>query len=227
MNSLVALAPVIDVVTGTDWASVVASIATGVAALIGIGGTAYLAKRASADAKRNLKAASDEAKANREAASGDLQANIKAATEQLVTSINVEDRRARIAEKRRIYASVLAALNGVTIAASSYRAARLGDDDEERKVAVSRQTKAQEGMFQAIGELMLIAPSVVAGNAIALQNTLVEFMRASDAGAPLTGPGPEAIAGVRNALLRTMRVDLGEPVDIPEQTGPAQGLPNT
>jgi hypothetical protein len=179
MSSLAAIPPVIDVVTGTDWASVAASIATGFAALVGIGGTAYLAKRASADAKKSLQAASNDATAIREAASNDLQASIKAATEQLATSINAEDRRAHITEKRRIYASVLAALNEVTIAATAYRVARLGDNEEERLAAVSRQTRAQEGMFQAIGELMLIAPPTVAGNAIALQNTLVEFMKAT------------------------------------------------
>jgi len=221
MSSLVAIPPVIDVVTGTDWASIIASIATGVAALVGIGGTAYLAKRASADAKRSLQAASDDAKASREVTSSDLQASINAAAEQLATSINAEYRRAHIAEKRRIYASVLAALNEVTIAATAYRVARLGDNDEERQTAVSRQTKAQEGMFQAIGELILIAPPEVAGNAIALQNVLTQFMVASHAGAPFSGPEPRAIAGVRDALLRTMRADLGEPVDIPEQTGPA------
>ena len=104
------------------------------------------------------------------------------------------------------------------------RVARLDDDDEERKAAVFRQAKVQEGMFQATGELMLIAPSEVAGNAIAMQDALVEFMEASHAGAPFSGPEPRAVKGVRDALLRTMRVDLGEPIGIPDQTGPAQGL---
>ena len=220
--SFIVIPPVVDVITGTDWASVWASIATGAAAITGIGGTAYLARRASNDAKKSLRAASDDAKANRVAASGDLQASIQAAAEQLVTSINAEDRRAYIAEKRRIYASVLTAFNEVTIAATAYRVARVGNDDEERKTAVARQTTAQEGMFQAIGELLLIAPPEVAGNAIALQGALIEFMKSSHAGAPFAGPEPWAIAGVRDALLRSMRVDLGEPVGTPGQTGEAQ-----
>ena len=222
MDSLLAIPPVVDVVTSTDWASVIASIATGVAAIVGIGGTAYLAKRASKDAKASLQAASDDSRVSREAASRDLQTSVKASAEQLVTSINAEDKRAYITEKRRIYASVLAALNELTIAAAAYRVARsLNKSEEERKGEVSRQTKAQEGMFQAIGELMLIAPSTVAGNAINLQNSLVQFMIASHAGPPFTGPEMRTIGGVRDALLRSMRIDLGEPIDIPDRTGPA------
>jgi hypothetical protein len=194
-----------------DWTTYIPSTVTGVVGLAGIGGALWQAKRA-------REAAADDSKANREAASNDLQANIKAAAEQLVTGINAEDRRAHIAAKRRIYASVLAALNEVTIAATAYRVARgIDESDEERKGAVARQTKAQEGMFQALGELMLIAPPEVAGNAIALQNVLVQFMIASHAGPPFQGPEMRAVAGVRDALLRSMRVDLGESVNLPEQ----------
>jgi hypothetical protein len=105
MSIASAIPPVIDVVTGTDWAAIWTAIATGIAAVAGVGGTAYLARRASNDAKANLQAAADDAKANRNAATTDLQASLRAAASQLAISINAEDRRAHIAEKRRVYAS--------------------------------------------------------------------------------------------------------------------------
>ena len=54
MSITSAAPPLIDVVTGTDWPAIWTAIATGLAALAGIGGTAYLARRASNDAKVNL-----------------------------------------------------------------------------------------------------------------------------------------------------------------------------
>jgi len=213
MSSLSVTPPVVDVVTGTDWASIIASIATGVAAIVGIFGTAYLAKRASKDAKKSLEAASNEAKANRQAASRDLQASIQAGADQLAKSINAEDKRAHDAEKRRIYAKVLAAMDELIAAASAYRVARSnGSDDEERKPIVARQTRAQEGMFGATGELLLIAPREVAEDENALRKTMVQFMVASHRGEPFTGPSAVDIGGMRTALLRSMRMDLGEPV---------------
>jgi hypothetical protein len=214
--------PVVDVVTGTDWPAVWAAIATGLAALVGIGGTAYLARRASNDAKANLATASADAKANRDAASTDLQASLKAAADQLATSINAEDRRAHTAEKRRVYASVVSAMNETMIAAIGYRVARMGNDDEERKTVLTRQTQAQEGMFRAMGEMFLTASYQVAGNAVALQNTLIEFMKASHAGQPFTGPEPRAVRGVLDALVRSIRQDLREPVGTAEDQGPGE-----
>jgi len=144
--------------------------------------------------------------------------------DQSLSSVNTRDRRANIAEKRRIYTSVLVVLDEVMIAATVYRVARLGGNGHERKAAMFRQTKAQESMSQIFWELMLIAPPVVAGNAIVVQNTLVEFIAASHVGAPFIGPEPQALVEMRNILLRTMRVDLGEPADIPEQMTPAQEI---
>jgi len=213
MSNLSAIPPVVDVVTGTDWASVIASIATGVAAIVGIGGTAYLANRASRTAGISLNAASSDAKDNREAASRDLQASINAAADQLVVSINAEDKRAYVVEKRRIYAKVLVAMDEVIAAATAYRVARSdGSNEEERKPILARQTKAQEGMFGATGELWLIAPREVAEKENALRDAMVKFMVSSHRGEPFTDPRALEIGGMRSALLRSMRIDLGEPV---------------
>lgn len=231
MSSLQAIPTVVDVVTGTDWASIVASIATGVAAIVGIGGTAYLAKRASADAKKSLLAASNDAKADRVAASSDLQASINAAAEQLATSISAEDRRAHVAEKRRIYAAALTALNEAILAAGMFRAACLGDDDKERQVTASRQEKARDRMLEAMAELALIAPPVVGVSALETQGVLSQFMNASE-GTPFArsqDPGPELqlMVDMRNVLLSDMRVDLGESAEFTEETGPAQEPQNS
>jgi hypothetical protein len=68
--------------SGMDW-SAVATAAVGIA---GIAGALWQGKRA------------------REAASNDLQQNLKAASENLLTTINADNERARLSEKRRISA---------------------------------------------------------------------------------------------------------------------------
>jgi hypothetical protein len=176
-----------------DWTTYIPSVITGIVGVAGISGALWQAKRA------------------REAASQDLNVSLKAASKDLLTGINAENNRAREATKRRIYAESLAAFNEVTIAATAYRVARLNDSEDERREAVARQTKSQEGMYQAIGELMLIAPKKVGGPAITLQGVLVEFMVASHVGQPFQGPNAQAVASVRDSLLRVMRDDLGEP----------------
>ena len=100
------------------------------------------------------------------------------------------------------------------------------NDDDERKRALSRQTQAQEGMFRAMGEMFLIASYPVAGNAVALQDTLVAFMKASHAGQPFEGPEPRAVSGVLDNLVRSMRQDLGEPIGTTEDQAPGEGPKN-
>ena len=95
------LPPVIDVVTkGTDWPAIIAAIVTGVAAVLGIGGTAWQAKR------------------GREAASGDLQAGIGAA-----------DKRALQAEKLRVYSQFHGTLDEVVVRAVRSDARTTGKAD--------------------------------------------------------------------------------------------------
>jgi hypothetical protein len=105
------------------------------------------------------------------------------------------------------------------MAASEYRVARMGRDDEELKAALSRQTMAVESMFQATAELLLIASHPVAGNALAIQRTLVEFTKASYRGQPFTGPELHAVTSALDALIQSMRDDLGEPSGTAEDEG--------
>ena len=98
------LHPVIDVVTaGTDSQAITAAIVTGIAAVVGIGGTAWQAKRA------------------RQAASADLQKSVDAAAANLLVGINAEDVRADRAVKRQIYSQFQAALDDVFLSVSDFR----------------------------------------------------------------------------------------------------------
>jgi hypothetical protein len=96
---IIAAQPTVEVVTaGTDWAAIVAAIVTGLAAIIGIAGTAWQASRARQAATADLKASIDAATANQ-------QANIEAAAENTVRTLDaarderIWDRRARAYEQ--------------------------------------------------------------------------------------------------------------------------------
>jgi hypothetical protein len=67
--------PIQIVTGGTDWSAITAAIVTGVAAIVGIGGTAWQAKRAREAASADLKASIDAAAAN-------TRAEIDSATRQ-------------------------------------------------------------------------------------------------------------------------------------------------
>jgi len=106
-----------------DWGPVITAGITGIVGLAGIGGTLVSAK-----------------------------ITRKSAAENLRTSIGAEDERARLAEKRRIYAQALASLTAVNVMGK-----------EER----SRITLAATS---AVNEVVLIAPSHVWELAIEAEN---------------------------------------------------------
>lgn len=192
-----------------DWTTYIPSVVTGVVGLAGIGGALWQAKRA-------REAAAKEAKADREAASTDLQASMRQTADNLVVSINAEDKRADVATKRLIYAACLAAFQQVMRAAVNYRTARTTQTEEQRKPLIEKQEDVQDKMYQAMGELLLIAPYDIAQLADMLSNTLLSFMAATHIGPPFQGPAAKEAGQIQSALLRAMRIDLGEPVDVPE-----------
>jgi len=173
--------------------------------LAGIGGALWQAKRA-------REAAAKDAKANREAASSALQASLTQTANNLVVSINSEDKRADVATKRRIYAACLAAFQQVIRAAVNYRTARTTQTEEERKPLIEKQEAAQDMMYQAMGELLLIAPHDIAQLADMLSRTLLAFMVATHIGPPFQDPSAKEAGQIQAALVRAMRIDLGEPV---------------
>jgi hypothetical protein len=192
-----------------DWTTYIPSAVTGVVGLAGIGGALWQAKHA-------REAAAEEAKADREAASSDLQASMRQTANNLVVSINAEDKRADVATKRRIYAACLAAFQQVMRTAVNYRTARTSQTEEERKPLIEKQEDAQDKMYQIMGELYLIAPYDVVQLADMLSNTLLSFMAATHIGPPFQGPAAKEAGQIQTALVRAMRIDLGEPVDVPE-----------
>jgi hypothetical protein len=191
-----------------DWTTYIPSAVTGVVGLAGIGGALWQAKRA-------REAAAEDAKVSREAASIDLQASMRQTSNDLVVSINAEDKRADIATKRRIYAACLAAFQQVMRAAVNYRTARATQAEEERKPLIEKQEDAQDKMYQTMGELVLVAPYDIVQLTGTLSNTLLSFMAATHIGAPFQGPAAKEAGQIQTALVRAMRIDLGEPVDIP------------
>jgi hypothetical protein len=122
--------------TGTDWGAIAAAVATAVAAIAGIWGTSRQARIA------------------RQSASADLKKSIDAAAENIRIASEVEDRRARLAEKRQAYAACQAAFTAV-IYAVQFRSPLLTD--------------AQNRMLTAVGELRLVAPPEIGMAAVDLQ----------------------------------------------------------
>jgi hypothetical protein len=196
-----------------DWTTYIPSAVTGVVGLAGISGALWQAKRA-------REAAAKDAKANREAAASDLQTSMSQTANNLVVSINAEDKRANVATKRRIYATCLAAFQQAARTAVNYRTARTTQSEEERKPLIQKQEDAQDKMHQAIGELFLIAPHDIAQLADKLSKTLLSFMAATHIGPPFQGPAAKEAGQIQSALVRAMRIDLGEPVNVPEPSDP-------
>jgi hypothetical protein len=155
---MIDVAPTVVVVSGIDWPAIVASISTGVAAVVGIGGTLWLASR----------------------------------------GWKQENKRAKVAEKRRVYASCLAALNrGIQTAV--YR--EILRDSSEGSNAVLEHDAALLACLTTVSELTLIAPSDVGrlgGKALVELNHY---------------PGEDRTSATRalTNLVKAMRADLGEP----------------
>ena len=66
----------------------------------------------------------------------------------------------------------------------NYRTARTTQTEEERKPLIEKQEVAQDRMYQAVGELLLIAPYDIAQLADMLSKILLSFMAATYIGGP-------------------------------------------
>jgi hypothetical protein len=116
-------------------------------------------------------------------------------------SISAENERARLAEKRRVYVSYLAATGDLINSKAKQHA--LGDDaDDAISTALLHESAAAfTGVLNALGELLLIAPEPV-------------MHLADSAGTILVRAGLDAdmFREAREQLLQAMRADLGESV---------------
>lgn len=139
----------------------------------------------------------------------------KSQTANLVLSIDAENERARIADKRRIYATCLATLENVlpTIVTLRMLVADEQSDYETFKAAVAEMKAADTAMSVAVSELRLISPAKVSSLAEELSQHLREFLIDAKDGvnegvseSKLT----EAWTRLERQLYDAMRADLGE-----------------
>jgi hypothetical protein len=182
-----------------DWASVVPGAITGIVGIAGIGGSIVSAKLAG-----------------------------KSATQNLQTSIAAENERARLADKRRIYASFQASMDNVYVAIDTAQTSRAGADREQH---VSDMRAAATTMLAAMTELQLIAPKDLRNLATDVGNLTARHFRAAEEGRrtiQLTSKeGAERkFAEERLELYRAMRADLGEPVSGNERPVTPTGNPS-
>src|SRR5689334_17382560 len=128
-----AIAAVAPMVTVSDWPAIVTGIVIGVVGLAGIVAVYWQGKRAA-----------------------------EAASENLRQSTNAENERARLAEKRRIYAACQAAFTAMRIESITHRVAyQPPPRQEQRDAAELALNQARLAMLNATGELLLIAPAAV------------------------------------------------------------------
>jgi hypothetical protein len=172
------------VTTGPDWPAIAAAISTGVVGLAGIGGTLWQGKRA------------------REHASTDLTTGLEATTDDLKLSIKAENSRARLMEKRRVYAH----FTGMLDAAYALVTGEMFYPDTATVLKSEDIIRARhEAMIAAhngFSELQLIAPAEVRSAALVTIKILTE-----------RGIKPDVWNSRRKNLRERMRTDLGEPVE--------------
>ena len=86
----------------------------------------------------------------------------KVQTANLLVSINAENNRVQVAEKRRIYAEFLASIDAEMVVVLNYRRLKAeGHSDEERASAFDELMRAGSDLTKASMELKLIASPAV------------------------------------------------------------------
>jgi hypothetical protein len=188
-----AIAAAVQVVTVSDWPAIVTGIAIGVVGLAGIMATYWQGKRAA-----------------------------EAASESLRRSIDAGNERARLAEKRRIYAACQAAFTAMRIESITHRVAYQPPAKQgQRDAAELALNQARRAMLNATGELLLIAPTGVRRIAADLTDNYLSYITATVRGASLEEP-TEPAGRLQNQLYEAMRADLGESA---EPAGPPDSWP--
>ena len=155
-----------------NWTSIVANLVTGIASISAVGISFFSARTA-----------------------------IKAATEQLRTSITAEDARAKLAEKRRIYADYLSSLTNSFHASADARYHK-NKRSKEFRAAEAEANRTRFESMHALNVVRLICSREVSSLA---SSTLMSLARALDSGSSHI-EFVEELAG----LTLAMRMDLGE-----------------
>jgi hypothetical protein len=177
-----AIAPAVQVVV-SNWPAIVTGIVTGTLGLAGIMATYWQGRRAT-----------------------------RAASENFRTGMDVESERARLADKRRIYAAGQAAFTAMRIESITHRVAyQPPPNQEQRDAAELALNQAQRAMLSATSELLLIAPEPVRKLATELTDNYVSYITATVRGASLDEPS-DPLGHMQSQLYDAMRADLGEPL---------------
>jgi hypothetical protein len=142
-------------------------------------------------------------------------AGIIAAARQSGKTIIAEDARAKLAEKRRIYANCVAALN-VYVTADDNAARGTELSPAQNAELLEDYARARDAALNAVSEVDLIAPTEVAFQAHRVMTILLD----AEVGAPAS-----EIAGALVKLTYAMRGDLGEQVPRAEEVRDAPTLP--
>lgn len=184
-----AIASAAQAVSVSDGPAIITGVVTGVVGLAGIVATYWQGKRAT-----------------------------EAASENYRRSIDAQDERARLADKRRIYATCQATFTAMRIESITHRVAYQPPADQaQRDAAELALNQAQRAMLNATSELLLIAPNDVRKIAADLADSYVSYTTATVRGASLDEPTGSA-AHMQSQLYDAMRADLAEPG---EPAGPA------
>jgi hypothetical protein len=187
-----AIAAVAPMVTVSDWPVIVTGIVIGVVGLAGIVAVYWQGKRAA-----------------------------EAASENLRRSTDAENERARLAEKRRIYAACQAAFTAMRIESITHRVAyQPPPGQEQRDAAELALNQTRRAMLNATGELLLIAPAAVRKIAADLTDSYLSYITATVRGASLEEP-TEPAGHMQSQLYDAMRADLGEPTEPADPTDSA------
>jgi hypothetical protein len=168
----------------TNWAPVLPALITGAVGIAGIGGT-ILSARITA----------------------------KAQTANLRLSIGADNHRARVAEKRRIYATFMASYNGTVEAVVKHRTSfSTSGNTDEIKAMETAQREARSVLNNARAEMGLIEPPNFDSMPDQLVDTLHAYVEATGLGArELDKPKPATDLEVQNKLNVAMRADLNDP----------------
>jgi hypothetical protein len=156
-----AVQPAVQVVTVSDWPTIVLGIVTGIVGLAGIGGTLWSGKR----------------------------------------SITAENQRARLAEKRRVYARFFAAITDLLV---------LSDSASQSKHRERKKPELNQAMglaVNAMSEVLLIAPEQLGQLSLDHGEKAVNAVTKA-----LEDPGSNFyFTWEPQDLLNAMRADLGDP----------------
>lgn len=158
---------------GVDWTIVVSGAITGAVGIAGVAGTIIAANIAGNSARQSAG-----------------------------LSIAAEDQRARLADKRRVYARALAALDAATNAAALDRAHKDLSSDATSAKHADDALAALVTADEATSELELIAPRSVANLAGQMVISLVGYAKGESDDA--------SIVKARASLFNALRADLAE-----------------